>query len=165
MKQELEEALVRDFPNLYRDYGGDMAKTCMAWGFDCGDGWESLIRDLSEKITKVDPDCVAAQVKEKFGGLRFYTNGNTEESYKAICEAETLSEKTCEICGKPGSIRVGGWLRCLCEECHTHSKCEHKNVYIEDSPDPILRLPRELEICKDCGKIVRNLFSEGNDCD
>jgi hypothetical protein len=46
----------------------------MAWGFCCGDGWYSLISDLSYKIMQVDKNkvVVADQVKEKFGGLRFY---------------------------------------------------------------------------------------------
>ena len=39
MKQELDEALCRDFPNLFRDRHGNMMTTCMCWGFECGDGW------------------------------------------------------------------------------------------------------------------------------
>ena len=70
MKEELEKKLVEKYPNLYKDYGGDMTKTCMHWGFAHGDGWYNLIDELS---TKLEPHgIVAAQVKEKFGGLRFY---------------------------------------------------------------------------------------------
>ncbi len=50
MKAELDEALVRDFPLLYADRHGNPKETCMCWGFACGDGWEPLIRRLSEKL-------------------------------------------------------------------------------------------------------------------
>lgn len=50
MKHELDEALCRDFPLLYRDRHGDMRNTCMVWGFSCGDGWEPIIREASEKL-------------------------------------------------------------------------------------------------------------------
>ena len=78
MKEELDKALVRDFPNLYVDRNASMTKTCMCWGFCCDDGWEPIIRKLSEKLEKIIVDMPknnrpkAIQVKEKFGGLRFY---------------------------------------------------------------------------------------------
>lgn len=53
MRQDLDEALVKDFPNLYRQRFQDMRTTCMMWGFECGDGWEPLIRILSEKLEKL----------------------------------------------------------------------------------------------------------------
>lgn len=163
MREELEKALVRDFPNLYREHGGDPKSTCMAWGIAVGDGWEPLIRELSEKITKLDPECVAAQVKEKFGGLRFYVNGATREAYDAISEAEGKSYEICERCGEPGTQRGGGWIVTLCEKCYKQSKCKHENTYIENSPDPMLSIPRELEICKDCGKIVKDYLENEDD--
>ena len=49
MREELDQALCRDFPNLYGDRFGDMRNTAMCWGFP-GDGWEPIIRRLSEKI-------------------------------------------------------------------------------------------------------------------
>ncbi len=39
MRQDLDAALVRDFPNLYRDRHGDTRDTRMCDGFSCGDGW------------------------------------------------------------------------------------------------------------------------------
>ena len=74
MDRELEKNLVETYPKLYRHYGGDIRKTCMGWGFSCGDGWYNLISDLSQNIKDLDKHdrVVADQVKEKFGGLRFY---------------------------------------------------------------------------------------------
>lgn len=46
MKQELDEAFCKEFPSIFRDYGGDMRVTCMAWGISVNDGWEVLIRNI-----------------------------------------------------------------------------------------------------------------------
>jgi hypothetical protein len=57
------------------------------------------------------------QVKEKFGGLRFYINEGTDEIHQRIGQAELESMKTCEITGKLGKIRTDiGWHRTLCDE-------------------------------------------------
>jgi hypothetical protein len=122
MRDDLDEALVRDFPNLYRMRHGDMRDTCMCWGFP-GDGWEPLIRRLSEKleaeILKQEDTSLfyADQVKEKFGGLRFYMSADTGAMDAAIREAEAEAWKTCECCGAPGKPRGGGWIKTLCDEC------------------------------------------------
>lgn len=126
MKKELDDALVKDFPNLYADRRGDMRSTCMCWGFDCGDGWEPLIRRCSEKLEKLilalpDPDtnmCKASQIKEKFGSLRFYMTGETDLMSEAIREAEKESMVTCEECGSPGSLKGFGWVKTLCDSCN-----------------------------------------------
>ena len=59
----------------------------------------------------------ASQVKEKFGTLSFYMSSATDEMYDLIREAERKSGKTCEVCSKPGVLRGGGWIKCLCDEC------------------------------------------------
>lgn len=59
----------------------------------------------------------AMQVKEKFGGLRFYMNYYVEEIEELINEAEEKSYKTCERCGAPGKSREGGWIITLCDKC------------------------------------------------
>lgn len=114
------------------------------WGFECGDGWWDIIdtlagciqhevdvqtagwrrrRDRGE-LTADDPETeeelqvVAAQVKEKFGGLRFYTHGASPRINGMISVIESLSHRTCEDCGVPGTQKSGGWIRTLCEPCH-----------------------------------------------
>lgn len=122
MRKELKDALVKDFPNVFRlattpiEDAGWMP--IQGFGIECGDGWEPIIRRLCEVIEK--KDMVATQIKEKFGGLRFYVAGKGDgESDVAITEAEKESYKTCERCGEPGRIREGGWIQTLCDE---HSK-------------------------------------------
>lgn len=58
-----------------------------------------------------------SQVKEKFGGLRFYCPGN-ERINQYVNFAEHLAEITCEECGKPGKLRERrGWLATECDAC------------------------------------------------
>lgn len=123
MDKKLDDQLVEECPNLYRDRHGSPQETCMCWGFDVGDGWFPLIYDLSVKLEKLILElpeeerehCKASQVKEKFGGLRFYMDGATEEMLKLISDAETLSYQICEDCGAKGERRGGGWIKVLCD--------------------------------------------------
>jgi hypothetical protein len=125
MRQELDEQLCREFPNLYKNRNGSMQETCMCWGFDCDSGWFQLIYDLSKKLEAEilkQPEeerqhYCASQVKEKYAGLRFYMNCSTDEMQKFIEEAEEKSEKTCEVCGAPGKVREHHmWYYCSCED-------------------------------------------------
>ena len=61
----------------------------------------------------------AIQVKEKFGGLRFYLSRGTDEMFDLTNEAESASYKVCEGCGAPGTRRTGGWIRVLCDSCES----------------------------------------------
>lgn len=58
---------------------------------------------------------VASQVKEKFGGLRFYVDRAIQKHYGYIDFAENLSYRTCEECGAPGKLYTDGWHTTLCE--------------------------------------------------
>lgn len=119
MNAEHTEYLRATYPNLYQEYGGDMRRTCMHWGFECGDGWFELLKELSAKLEPLG--VVAAQVKEKFGTLRFYTEGVdvavADAVDLAIEAAEAKSEVTCEECGAPGALNNGPWYRVSCKKC------------------------------------------------
>jgi hypothetical protein len=123
MTPEHDKDLYEKYPKIFKDRGASIQESAMSWGFECGDGWYDLINDLCNKIqTYLDANpeveqVVAAQVKEKFGSLRFYIDGGDTHIVKMIDEAENKSEKTCEVCGKEGRInRVKGWLSCRCPE-------------------------------------------------
>jgi hypothetical protein len=59
---------------------------------------------------------VAVQVKEKFGGLRFYVDRATDKHYGYITFAESMSYRTCEECGAEGRHYGIGWHRTLCDK-------------------------------------------------
>src|SRR5262249_3378428 len=120
MKQELDEALCAKYPKIFADRHGSMRETAMCWGFDVGDGWYDIIDKLCAEIQAIaDKDGLevrAAQVKEKFGGLRFYVDGGNDKIRAAISRAEAASGETCETCGKPGKIVGISWMYCACPD-------------------------------------------------
>jgi hypothetical protein len=86
------------------------------WG-SVGNGWDHLVQPLIDHCEK--NNIPIAQIKEKFGGLRFYldTALNTDPIWGMIDEAEQRSLSTCEECGEPGTRkRIGGWLKTVCDD-------------------------------------------------
>ena len=74
-----KEKLKNDFPKMFSE---------LTFGFECGPGWEKLIRKLAEDIQKncdeTGDQVYAFQVKEKYGGLRFYIDGANEDVFNLI---------------------------------------------------------------------------------
>jgi hypothetical protein len=131
MSPDLDQKLCADFPELFANRFGDMTSTAMCWGFECGAGWEPIIRGMATELTYLSKlsgaKFTASQVKEKFGTLRFYFDTEIPEdmaesdrealwSITSAIEqrAETRSSHTCELCGEPGRTRGGSWLATLC---------------------------------------------------
>ena len=77
---------------------------------------EEILTEQPRKVPDEVKTVKIAQVKEKFGTLRFYVDGADEFVHGAIWLAESLSGTICEECGKPGTQRSGGWVRTLCDE-------------------------------------------------
>jgi hypothetical protein len=133
MRKELDEALCAKYPEIFRDRNGDMRTTAMCWGFECGDGWYNIIdglcatiqnREYNQKLNKKEfAPVVAAQVKEKYGTLRFYYSGGDDYIDGAVSMAEYMSEVTCEKCGAPGKLQSYGWAYTACDE---HTRDEDK---------------------------------------
>lgn len=120
MTPELEQLLYTKFPKLYAQRNLSMMETLMCWGIEPGTGWFLLIYNLSEALEAINNKAgaeftvEATQVKEKYGGLRFYVNGYTPEVSKLIKFAEHQSYRTCEICGSPGRLNDGSWKMVRC---------------------------------------------------
>jgi uncharacterized protein with HEPN domain len=117
--------LVERYPGLYRVADNPpigMSSPFAREGFAVGDGWFRLIERLSAKMA-TDPELVVAQVKEKFGTLRFYLKlgANLRPDLRlARDRAVRESAHTCEVCGNPGKLltRWRGWLAVRCGPCH-----------------------------------------------
>jgi len=117
------------------------------WGrvVSCDQGWKGIILNLTRDLDRLwdgfarhlGRDCwVPLQVKEKFGGLRYYVEPgfrlgpgdskglHDEAAWRwrlqnlLINEAESESYRTCEQCGtKLGGVArrsVGGWIGTVC---------------------------------------------------
>ena len=123
---------MKEYSFITPDYS--LQNNLMAFGFDCGKGWTPILIDLCDKIQNlVDAnletykDFKFLQVKEKFGGLRVYTNFDTPEIEKLIDEAEDRCSKTCEVCGKPGHMTYRGmWAQTLCNRCYKKIEISNK---------------------------------------
>ena len=132
MDKEIELELVKKYPKILRDYGGDPMQTCLSWGFEFDNGWKNLIDKCMEKLQYFCDLCskdgrevqvIANQAKEKFGTLSFYTSTYGANSIESsiiddiITEAEIRSAHTCEVTGKEGTVcKRGGWYRTLSYE-------------------------------------------------
>ena len=72
-----------------------------------------------EAIAQVE----AVQIKEKFGGLRFYTHGGDDLVQGMIWLAESMSYNICEECGSTNNVtQTKGWIISMCEDCMTRYK-------------------------------------------
>lgn len=76
------------------------------------------------------------QIKEKFGGLRFYVDKSTHDHDLAIEFAEAMSNRVCEVCGRPGKHRQGNWIKTLCDE-HFEARERGEEIWVDEEIDPI----------------------------
>jgi len=98
---------MNDFENMYKSIQ---------------EGWLPIARKLHHELLKIAPDYKIFQIKEKFGGLRYYTDGSIgEEGERLIAEAERECSKTCEFCGSTDEVATAGpsWIKTLCKVCHS----------------------------------------------
>lgn len=130
MREELDKELCEKYPEIFRDRHAPVTQTPMGFGFECGDGWFDLIDALCKRIqnyldwerkypqphAESIEQVVAAQVKEKFGGLRFYYDGGDDIIRGMVMMAEEMSYSICEECGNKGRLRTSGWVTTRCDE-------------------------------------------------
>jgi len=135
-EQEMNEFLqsIGGLANGYRQ--GDVIMD--AGFFECGPGWNQLIKDLITDLIVLGWNQEICQVKEKFGGLRFYINAGSDEMYDRIGQAEALSYETCEITGRPGKLRQNlGWWETLCDEEYEKRIAEKLRKEIESRNEEV----------------------------
>ncbi len=144
MKEDLEKELAKKYPTLIADcYVG------------VGDGWYDIIDNLCSVIVSHEKnlkraneihkkynepeveyyECKAVQIKEKYGGLRFYVYGGDEYCHAAIITSENLSHKICEVCGNRGTLREDGWWRTLCDTHEEERRWRKQNESKTVLPD------------------------------
>jgi hypothetical protein len=70
--------------------------------------YSKMAEEEKERLPKT------AQIKEKFGTLRWYINNADKTSQKIIDFAELMSENTCEVCGEYGKTYTTGWHKTFC---------------------------------------------------
>jgi hypothetical protein len=108
-------------------------------GIECGNGWYDLINSICQIVESLNKnikdrnrliagnnkkiiDFKFDQIKEKFGGLRAYYSGGNDYIRGLVTMAETMSYKTCEVCGNKGKPNKGGWISTLCDSCRSKNE-------------------------------------------
>lgn len=71
-----------------------------------------------------------SQLKEKYGTMRLYNFGITQENDAHILTYlyESYSAQICHICGKPARYESLGWIKPWCEDCI--DKCPYTKTKI-----------------------------------
>jgi len=123
MDKKLQDKLFKKYPEIFKQKDYSIKESCMPWGIETGNGWYWLIDQLCESIQSyIDHNdkgnqLEATQVKEKYGSLRFYTNGESDIIHGMIWLAERMSEYICEECGSTEDVQqTEGWIVSLCPE-------------------------------------------------
>ena len=86
------------------------------------EGWYRLVLDCDKELSDIDPKYDLFQVKEKFGGLRYYfqsSNPDVRDKMDAVvAKYEELASRTCEATGGRGVLMksVGSWFKTLSPE-------------------------------------------------
>jgi hypothetical protein len=96
--------------------------------FAVDNGWLGIVQRLIVDLIELGWNKQICQVKEKFGGLRFYTNECSDDMWNRIRLAEDASYLTCEKCGELGELRGGGWMATLCDE-HAEGRESYNNPF------------------------------------
>ncbi len=146
MREDLENKLYETYESILVDkceHSGKVTKCHL----DIGSGWYDLVATICNGILthedsikawneilkkRGEPEkefhpVKAVQIKEKFGGLRFYVSGGDEFIRGVIFTAEAMSRKICENCGERGKTSNEGWMVTLCDKHHEERRWRKQN--------------------------------------
>ena len=146
MKELFVTELYNKYPSLF-SLKDNKTEPIGVYSIECDDGWFDILSNLCWMIAQQERNIEGnnkylisqnrepveyepfrfTQIKEKFGGLRFYINEGSKEVYDRITEAEKLSYETCEVTGNPGKLRTDiGWYLTLCDEEYENKRDNKK---------------------------------------
>lgn len=130
MKKELKQKLKEKYKIFDTIADGNIS---------VGDGWFEIIDEgslLLEEYTSKYPNVKVkvAQIKEKFGEMRFYYDGSNDEYVKEIVNMmEEAANNTCERCGIYCNEKVKKtlWVKTMCNNCYDLHMVENINIIKE----------------------------------
>lgn len=144
LKKEYNKNLLEKYPWLtpYNEWTGELNEDYdydHTWADDIPDGWrlafgDQMLEELSQLLKKynIEKEYSIVEIKEKFGGLRWYDDGFPKEGYEEykdwLYKYEELSFKTCINCGKPATRISKGWISPYCDDCID----ENRSIPIEE---------------------------------
>lgn len=135
--RELNKKMIEAYPFLLprsrwtdgvlEDYNYDYNEwEAIPFGWQVAFGWE-LLNKLSDLVNKWNnpANFRIEQIKEKFGELRIYTNGD-EDIWDLIDEYSDKSRTICIECGQPAKYISKGWICPYCEDHIPNKDCADK---------------------------------------
>ena len=148
------EYLIQKYPLIFKDYEGNPGRV----NWYCPKGWIEMVDVACYQIqshidnmnlwAEKNPEknqpveqLTCLQIKEKFGGLRFYTGGGDGYCQGIISYIGDLSYSICESCGSNQDIGyTKGWISTVCIKC----KDNYKNQWepkkeTEDKYDKLIK--------------------------
>lgn len=103
-----EERDRRNFKHVHDQFGYVVPATAK---FECGPGWETVIRRLADRLGQLPGPPKLVGGKEKFGSFQsrivMHTPEHDERIDDLVREARKLSLTICDECGAPGRLRMG----------------------------------------------------------
>lgn len=133
--EELVEVPIEELKKQFEEFREKRGIQGRRYDVGCPTPWIPLVIELDARIGELVPEYNVLQVKEKFGGLRFYTDSmlfgkeKTDKIHQWIGQAEAKSYKTCQFCGKDAlpeeENTFGAWYYTCCPECLAYLN-EHK---------------------------------------
>ena len=133
-KQTEKIQLIKRYPfllpqhNLSGTYSTGFESTVLD---DMPVGWrtafgEDLCKEIMEELVR--NNCVDSyqvlQIKEKYGELRWYSQGGTERIHREIIpKYEKMSHRICIQCGRPATLVSKSWVAPWCNACTEQFPC------------------------------------------
>jgi hypothetical protein len=97
--------LYNSFDSLYRERFAPLESSNMPWGFQCGNGWYSLIEDMSAQIALLpasntnSPPAISEISRNANGSLKVVVANTTLLIDRIVFATVEKSKTTCETCG------------------------------------------------------------------
>ena len=127
-----EKELIEEYDELFELYNTDDNSIIARYGIECMSGWYSIINRLCFQIrhyvkqNEIESPKIA-QIKQKFGGMRFYICGGNDDYIRGMIRmAESMSFNICEKCGN--YKEAGEDCSSYCEKCREENKNKWKRT-------------------------------------
>lgn len=138
--------LIERYPKIFVDYEGNPERV----NWYCPVGWIDIVDNalgiMQQHIDSVNnwairkseaykliEQVTCTQIKEKFGGLRFYYEGGDDFCVGIVRFIENHSYNICESCGTNQDIGyTEGWISTVCRKCSENYKNTWKQKNIEN---------------------------------
>lgn len=141
MKAELENKLIRKYPEVFRHTRGDPTKTAMAWGLEVGDGWYGVIDCLCYQLVR--------RLRQAQGKLDYLLEREGKEINGEVVDRERIDRQIAkveeELALVPVAEQVKEKFGALRFYARTHTSEQRAMIDMASAMSE--------RICEDCGAV------------